>query len=150
MSQQFLTSIQSCSLLPTITKPTRITDNTATLIDNIFTMSPIDLYFGILISVISDHFPIFLIRGKLFSNQVRNNTNVKYSLLNENTLTNFYNALTDFDFTHIINNNDHNVALQSLIDVVDNTYNTFCPIKSKYISYKTNKNHELHETLLLI
>ena len=65
-------------------------------------MSPIDIYFGILISDISDDFPIFLFRRKLFLNQVGNNTNVKYRLLNKNTLTNFYNALTDFDFTHII------------------------------------------------
>ena len=51
--------------------------------------------------------------------------------------------MTDFDFIHIIYNN-HNVALQSLIDVIDNTYNTFCPIKSKNISFKTNKNHGLY------
>ena len=64
--QQFLTNIPLYSLLPTVIKPTRITDNTATLIDITFTMSSIDIYFGILISDISDHFPIFLIRRKLF------------------------------------------------------------------------------------
>ena len=106
-------------------------------------MSSIDIYFGILISDISDHFLIFLIRRKLFLNQRKNNTNVKYRLLNENTLTNFYNSLADFDFTHIINNNDHNVAFQNLIDVIDNTYNTFCPTKSKHISYK-NIDYKRH------
>ena len=113
-------------------------------------MSPIDIYFGILISDISDHFPIFLIRRTLFLNQVRNNTNVKYRLLNENTLINFCNALIDFEFTHIINNNNHNIALQNLIEVINNTYNTFFSIKSKNISYKNKQNHGFHETLLLI
>ena len=72
VSQSFLTSIQSYTLLPTITKPTRIADYTATLIDNIFTMSSID--FGILSSDMSDHFPIFLIRRKLFLNHTHTHT----------------------------------------------------------------------------
>ena len=46
---------------PLITKPTRVTSNTATLIDNIFTNSGRNSFNGILLSDISDHFPIFCI-----------------------------------------------------------------------------------------
>ena len=42
-SQQFQTSIQSHSLLPTIRKSTRGKDNTATIIDKFFTTSPTDM-----------------------------------------------------------------------------------------------------------
>ena len=50
------------SFFPTITKPTRITDKSATLIDNIFINSPNEnSKRGILISDLSDHLPIFYI-----------------------------------------------------------------------------------------
>lgn len=40
LSQDFLLSLQSCYLFPTIDKPTRVYNNSATLIDNIFTNNP--------------------------------------------------------------------------------------------------------------
>ena len=57
---RFLNSLSSVSLIPVITKPTRITDQTATLIDNIFISNPVNFTSGIIISDISDHFPIFI------------------------------------------------------------------------------------------
>jgi exonuclease III len=61
-TSNFIDLLFSHHLLPTITKPTRITSHSATLIDNIFTNN-IDtrLYGGILITDISDHLPNFLI-----------------------------------------------------------------------------------------
>ena len=55
-----LTLFTASGLYPLITKPTRITKDTATLIDNIFT-NAIDkrTVNGILINDITDHFPIF-------------------------------------------------------------------------------------------
>ena len=47
------------SFLPLITKPTRIRDTSATLIDNIFTNVLPHPNSAIIISDISDHFPIF-------------------------------------------------------------------------------------------
>ena len=54
----------SNALLPCITKPTRVTPKTASLIDNIFCNGDIDdrrIFTGILYMDISDHFPIFYI-----------------------------------------------------------------------------------------
>ena len=50
-------------LIPTITKPTRVTTNTATAIDHIITNSVINAEFktGIIKTDISDHFAIFFI-----------------------------------------------------------------------------------------
>ena len=52
----------SLGLYPLIDKPTRITDHSATLIDNIFT-NELDskINSGLLISDISDHLPIFAV-----------------------------------------------------------------------------------------
>lgn len=58
---EFLDVMFSRSFSPLIIQPTRITSNTATLIDNIFTNDPNNCsasYSGLLFTDISDHFPI--------------------------------------------------------------------------------------------
>ena len=52
--------------MPTITRPTRITSESATLIDNIYVSGNRLEYLrsGILVADISDHFPIFVFTGK--------------------------------------------------------------------------------------
>ena len=55
----FLNTIYSLSLLPIISKPTKIIYNSATLIDNFFINEPCNFESGKLISYISDHFLIF-------------------------------------------------------------------------------------------
>ena len=57
----FQNTMYSLSLMPIISKPTRIADNSATLIDNFFINEPCTFESGILISDISDHFPIFFV-----------------------------------------------------------------------------------------
>ena len=63
-TNNFLETLYSYSLTPLITKPTRITENTATLIDNIFTNNSLSgrrHLSGILYTDISDHLPVFCI-----------------------------------------------------------------------------------------
>jgi len=61
-SKDFVLSLQSCYLFPTIDKPTRVYNNSATLIDNIFTNSiEYGLISGNIISDISDHYSQFCI-----------------------------------------------------------------------------------------
>ena len=61
-SQSFLLSLQSCYLFPTIDKPTRVYNNSATLIDNIFTNNPVSgICSGNIVSDISDHYSQFCI-----------------------------------------------------------------------------------------
>ena len=55
--QDFLLTLQSLNLTPTIDKPTRVYRNSATLIDNIFTNKVEEnIISGNLISDVSDHF----------------------------------------------------------------------------------------------
>ena len=57
----FLSSIYSLVLFPLITKPTRITSHSATLIDNIFTnIHDYAHMSGIIVCDISDHFPMYI------------------------------------------------------------------------------------------
>ena len=61
-SSEFVNSMAEISLLPTISKPTRLSNSSATLIDNIFIKLPFNFVSGILVYDISDHLPIFIIR----------------------------------------------------------------------------------------
>ena len=61
-AQDFLLSLQSFSFIPTIDKPTRVYNNSATLIDNILTNKvDVEITSGNIISYISDHYSQFCI-----------------------------------------------------------------------------------------
>jgi len=60
-THNYLDFIYSMSLIPTIYKPTRITENTATLIDNILTNANNPVESAILVTNISDHLPTILV-----------------------------------------------------------------------------------------
>ena len=59
-TSEYLDMLLSLGFMPIITKPTRITDHTATLIDHIYTNTPEKLIeSGICLADISDHLPVF-------------------------------------------------------------------------------------------
>ena len=59
-TQEFMDSLFSHMFFPLITRPTRITSHSATLIDNIFTNSlSFNFRSGIILNDISDHLPVF-------------------------------------------------------------------------------------------
>ena len=57
----YIDLIYSCSFIPTIYKPTRITETTATLIDNILTNCDSVQNSAIFVTDISDHMPTSLV-----------------------------------------------------------------------------------------
>ena len=59
-TSEYLDMLLSLGFMPIITKPTRITDHTATLIDHIYTNTPEKLIkSGICLADIFDHLPVF-------------------------------------------------------------------------------------------
>ena len=78
-SNDFLLMLNSFFLLPSILQPTRITDRSATLIDNIFANTyAMNAISGNLVSKIPDHLPQFLIVDNL---------KVNYTILNNYKMT---------------------------------------------------------------
>ena len=73
-TERYLDMIYSLDLLPVITKPTRITNRTATLIDLIYTNNANRLTSGIVTVDISDHLPVFCIFDTPLKKQNRQNT----------------------------------------------------------------------------
>ena len=58
-SQDFFDSLLSSSFIPLITRPTRLSSHSCTLIDNIFSNVDKETESGVILSDISDHYPIF-------------------------------------------------------------------------------------------
>ena len=70
LTADFINSLYSYGYVPLINRPTRITHHSATIIDNIFTNNHealIKSHQGILVTDLSDHFPVFHINQTLIS-----------------------------------------------------------------------------------
>ena len=72
ISQIFLLSLQSLHLIPTIDKPTRVHNNSATLIDDIFT-SDLEYFLvsGNIVSDLTDHFSQYDVQNNLAPDHIR-------------------------------------------------------------------------------
>lgn len=136
---RFLNLMSSNSLYPLITKPTRICGDSHTLLDNIFTGDPVHYSCGIILSDISDHYPVFSIFNDVFPNDLGRNvspTVLRYRQINDETLNTLYSSLVDFDFGVILGLNDVNDAFVKFNDEIMKFYNLHCPILNKTVSYK--------------
>ena len=109
-SCNFLDTIRSYSFLPVINKPTRISNNSATLIDNIFVGSPGVYVSGIITYDLSDHLPIFIIARNSFSAPALTNHVIKFRDTSEVNLSKFCDALQCLDFSSVTDENDLNIA----------------------------------------
>ena len=111
------------SVFPVINKPTRITNTTATLIDNIFTSSSFlsDSSSGILMWEISDHFPIFLIKNK----PIPDNLNT-YRYTRSQSAKNkeaFNNAINQIDWLPITSNSNAQDSYSLFHKTISQMYN---------------------------
>ena len=122
----FLNMMLSFSLMPLIIKPTRVTDNSSTLIDNIFcNLQPFPSS-GIIISDLSDHFPIFT-RVNLQCNSY--NHEVKYIRKNNpSNIAKFREALIAADWTKILHEQDVNTSFNCFVDRFMLLYNKNVPV----------------------
>ena len=77
LTNEFLDSLSSHMLLPHIVQPTRIRNNSKTLIDNIYSnvITPNNIS-GNITATISDHLPQFLIPPDIFSNRPSTKINI--------------------------------------------------------------------------
>lgn len=148
-SLNFINTCSSFSFVPLISKPTRVTENSATLIDNILVSNPIQITSGIVTVDISDHMPVFVIRRNFFTPIKSAPTKqIKYRVVNENSLNNFYNYLSQYDFNEIANDLECEEALNYIINILNTTYDQCCPIRTKTISYKSQMKPWITNTIV--
>ena len=139
-SSEFIETLYSFSIFPLITKPTRISDNSATLIDNIYfnDISTVSTFNGILFTGISDHLPIFSINYK--SKISIESTVHKARIFSQKNIDKFKNSLQNVDWSGIINNDNGRNAFSEFYSIYCRLYNKSFPlkvIKNNYYNRKT-------------
>ena len=130
MTEEFINTMYSMSLHPNITRPSRITVHSATLIDNIFT-NDIDnkTISGLLVNDISDHLPVFSVYD---CNCKKNKTDCKpqYRRVRTEEAMNAlkYDLLT-YDWGSLYMEKDIDGAYDIFLKIFKTLYDKNCPLK---------------------
>ena len=140
-TSNFLDIMYSSNMLPLITKPTRVTPTSCTLIDHIFTNNLNDSNCtsqGILCSDISDHYSIFHISDLRVKPNTENDYFIKRNI-NQTTREKFKQEVSNVDWNYITNSSDAQIAYILFHDKITKIYNSsfpFIKVKKRYSSRK--------------
>ncbi|XP_065667737.1 uncharacterized protein LOC136088025 [Hydra vulgaris] len=139
-SQNFYNDLFRYSVIPLINKPTKITRNSATLIDNILTnfLFENSLKKGIIKTPISDHMPIF-ISANTSNKQKQKQNKVTFTkrLLSLNNQLAFQNELGNIDWSPLESLNDANSMFNNFHHNFSNLYEKHFPETEVKIKVKT-------------
>ena len=139
-SHEFTDLMFSHSLIPCITKPTRVTRTSATLIDNIFSniiTRNSDTISGVLYTDISDHFPIFYID---YSNsKTKRESPVKKRIYSQANILSFSEQLSQYDWSKVMSDVDPQHAYTCFHTEFSTLYDKCFPVKIIKQGYKSRK-----------
>ena len=141
-TSDFLEMMYDKSFYNLISRPTRITNATATFIDNIYTNSVSfdkDKFSGVLTSDISDHFMVFC----MFQiSDTKNNDDDdfylirRYSEKNKNTFVHNLNAI---DWNEVLPNSNAQLAFSTFHSLIKKEYDTNFPLIKVKRQYNNKK-----------
>ena len=137
-TSEFIENMYSSSLFPFMTKPTRIRENTATLIDNIFCNDITKQHFnGILYTNISDHLPIFSINIDYRTKE--NQCRTKIRQMSDKNIEKFKNEIGKVDWGNITANLNGPEAFSDFYVKFTTEYDKCFPEKITKIGYHNRK-----------
>ena len=140
-TQHYLDTLLENGYMPLINLPTRITENSATLIDHILTnINDLDsLETAVITSHISDHLPIFVLCQ---SNNKKNEVPVanKVRLINDQNKKKFYNILKNQTWEDVLSNVDPKSAFSNFFNTLDRCFEESFPEKLVKFSKKSKQN----------
>ena len=131
-ANEYLTTMFSYGYMPQILRPTRVTARSATLIDNIWLNDESLLVSsGVVKSVISDHFPVF-VRVLGLESENRNGY-IHYSkrIINNTCKENFTSAISSVNFDDILSSYNVNNIYNILVQRLQYIFNSCFPIVNK-------------------
>ena len=135
MIQMCLDLMVSSALLPLITKPTRFTPTSVTLIDNIFTnnfSNAHDSY--MIICDISDHFPLIT--------SIETHTSIKINdyyisrCLSKRNFNKFAGQCSTENWNVVLNYNDTQLAYSAMDAIIQRNYTEWFPLQRRCKNYK--------------
>ena len=134
-SNEFLNLMYAHSYIPLISKATRISKSSATLIDNIFTNNIMfDNMNGILVTDISDHFPIFTIAKHATRKQIPITKDIR--IFNEINISKFKTKLQMTDWGPILATREPQSGYDLFKKEFSKAYDNAFPIKRIKVGYK--------------
>ena len=136
-TQQFIEEMTEKILLPTITQPTRITNSSATLIDNIFVSEKLHRFYEsvILLDDMSDHLPMLTLlkQTKLLDKEP---LEFESQNLTDKKITAIKNDLLQVDWTSTLTGGNSDQNFDIFLATVNRTMDKISPIKKMKISAK--------------
>ena len=136
-ANDFLDLLLLNSMAPLIHYPTRVTDSSASLLDNIFTNDSCQIQSGIFLSDVSDHFPVYCICNSIVS-VLKDEQKRSKRDLNENNIVQFLQSLESSDF--VFDKNDPNNSYNNFLALFTDRYNEAFPVISKCNRRRVNDN----------
>ena len=136
-TEQFLDLMVDNEQWPTITRPTRITQRSATLIDSIFFSSKLHRNFNsmIILDDISDHLPtVALVK----QTKLHGKTPIEFHSrdLSDTILTQIREKLNQVDWNGVLNSEDCERNFNTFCHIVETKLNEIAPLKMTRISGK--------------
>jgi hypothetical protein len=134
-ANRFFEQLLTSSYIPLILKPTRITQHTATLIDNIFT-NDIEVTNsssnGIIYSDISDHLPVVHVHNfeKHKETPLKNEYVLKRNINGSNTQS-FTNTIKGLSWEAVTSNHDEIESCNNFFNIFSSTYEENFPLTKK-------------------
>ena len=145
----FLDKFHELGCSPMINRPTIIdlNNNSFTIIDNFFTNLYCAKFSGIIISDLSDNFPIILSLDIHKSNRLNivNTNNTKHNLINDVTVYHFSNFLKTVNWNFLKTDNSE-TFWNLFIDYFIHKFNIYCPIYENR-KYKKKLFHGIQKKL---
>ena len=141
----FLNNMLSHSLFPTIRHPTRISDKSSTLLDNIFVNCiKYELQSAILYNDISDHLPVAIHLKTTLVRKRESNSLVR--LYSESSITKFNDYLKDVDWTYLYdlmdNTDDASGAYDYFLSVYATAFDVHFPMRNLKVSNRMTPRND--------
>ena len=133
-AQNYFNCMSQHGLIPVISRPTRITDHSMTLIDHIFTNSLSNfLKSGILKDPFADHLGVFIKISLNNSIPILNNGTYFFTDFSDANTTKFENLIYDANWQTVTDTVNANDKYNTFLEIYEKCYNTAFPTKNKRV-----------------
>ena len=132
-THDYLDFIYSYCIIPSILKPTRITETSATIIDNILTNCDNELATAILVTDITDHFPTILInRTKCVSSKKKSDNEKRFVYkrnYTDDNISHFKQKLSQLNWDDVLHGSDANCDYNNFINKFKELHDQCIPLR---------------------
>jgi hypothetical protein len=135
-TSDYINCIFSHSFLPTVNKPTRVTETSATLIDNIITNARLtNAISSIVYTDISDHFPVFL-QTDLTIKPIKKPCFTLRRNFSDNAKSKFTDKLQHVDWHQIVSAESVTSGYNNFLDTFTSIFNECFPLNKQNTTWK--------------